>query len=117
MPPVIVEFTAAGPVRALAAAIEAYAAERRIVNALVVPWESNAVTLSMAVTSMKSDGWAIEHTNLGTISLEDLGGDVVRVAVVAADAGDAAPSLTAFAHQIERKFSGTSSASGAPEAP
>ncbi len=104
-PAAIVEFTAAGPVRTVAAAIEAYAAERRIVSALVVPWESDAVTLRMAVTSMKSEGWAIEHTNLGTISLADLGGDLVRIAVVAAEAGSGASSLTTFARQIERKFS------------
>jgi hypothetical protein len=116
-PAAIVEFTAAGPAHAVAAAIEAYAAERRVVSALVVPWESDAVTLRMAVTSMKSEGWAIEHTNLGTISLADLGGDLVRIAVVAAEAGSGASSLTTFARQIERKFSATSSASGAPEAP
>ena len=115
-PAAIVEFTAAGPVRTVAAAIEAYAAERRIVSALVVPWESDAVTLRMAVTSMKSEGWAIEHTNLGTISLADLGGDLVRIAVVAAEAGSGASSLTTFARQIERKFS-TTAASSAPEAP
>jgi hypothetical protein len=117
----IVEFTAPGPARAVAAAIEAYASERRVVSALVVPWESDTATLRMAVTSMKSDGWAIEHTNLGTISLVDLGSDV-RVAVVAATAppelADAASvrdthiaTLTGFARQIERKFGTPSSAS------
>jgi hypothetical protein len=99
----IVEFTAAGAARTVAAAIEAYAAERRVVSALVVPWESDAVTLRMAVTSMKGDGWAIEHTNLGTISVADLGGDLVRIAVVAADGSGSEP-LRAFARQLERKF-------------
>jgi hypothetical protein len=99
----LVEFTAAGAARAVASAIEAYAAERRIVSALVVPWESDAATLRMAVTSMKSDGWAIEHTNLGTISLVDLGNDRVRVAVVADDNHGGEP-LTSFARQLERKF-------------
>jgi hypothetical protein len=35
----------------------------------------------MAVTSVKSDGWAIEHTNLGTITLTDAGPDATRVAI------------------------------------
>src|SRR5687767_9553464 len=88
MTPAIVEFTARGSARAVSAAIEAYAGERRVVTALVVPWESDAATLRMAVTATKSDGWAIEHTNLGTISLADLGGERTRVAVLAAPAGD-----------------------------
>jgi hypothetical protein len=122
-PSAIVEFTAAGPVRAVAAAIEAYASERRVVSALVVPWESDAVTVRMAVTSMKSDGWAIEHTNLGTVALVDVGDDLIRISVVPADAppGDTpAPAeirrkqtatLTAFAQQIEKKFGAPSSTS------
>jgi hypothetical protein len=115
-PSAIVEFTASGPARAVAAAIEAYASERRVVNALVVPWESDVVTVRMAVTSMKSDGWAIEHTNLGTISLVDLGDDLIRIAVVPAETTAAetperaeirrkqTATLTAFAQQIERRF-------------
>lgn len=82
----IVEFTAQGSARAVASAIESYAADRRVVSALVVPWESDSVTLRMAITSTKSDGWAIEHTNLGTVSLADLGDERTRVAVMVADA-------------------------------
>jgi len=122
-PSAIVAFTASGPARAVAAAIEAYASERRVVSALVVPWEGDAVTLCMAVTSMKRDGWAIEHTNLGTIALVDLGDDLVRITVVPAEAtaGDSperaeilrkqTAALTAFAQQIERKFGTPSSTS------
>jgi len=36
------------------------------ITAIVVPWEGTATTMSMAVTSVRADGWAIEHTNLGT---------------------------------------------------
>ena len=111
----IVEFTAQGSARAVASAIESYAADRRVVSALVVPWESDSVTLRMAVTSTKSDGWAIEHTNLGTVALADLGGERTRVAVVAVVAEDTAREraataderramLVAFARQIEKKF-------------
>lgn len=113
----IVEFMAQGSARAVSSAIEACAAERRVVSALVVPWESDATTLRMAVTSTKSDGWAVEHTNLGTITVADIGGDRARVAVVAVelDQPDAdrpdqparsrpADPLTAFARQIEQKL-------------
>lgn len=119
--PVIVEFTALGSPRATAGAIERFAAERRVVTALVVPWESDEATVRMAVTSTKSDGWAIEHTNLGTVSLADAGGERTRVVVVAEEAsssiGDEAMEpaatpderralLVAFARQIEKKLAG-----------
>jgi hypothetical protein len=115
----IAEFTAHGSVRAVSAAIEACAAERRVVSALVVPWESDASTLRMSVTSTTGDPRAAEHTNLGTITLDSLG-DVTRVAVVAhepepsgADDGDPdaqdkrAGVLAAFARQVERKLAST----------
>jgi hypothetical protein len=77
----LVDFFAPGSPRAVSRKIEDYAQQRRIVNALVVPWESSDETLTMAVTSVSSDGWAIEHTNLGTIRLTDLGDQRTRVAV------------------------------------
>lgn len=118
----ILEFTAHGSARAVARAIEAYAAERRVVSALVVPWESDATVLSMAVTSTRGDGWAIEHADLGTIALADLGGDRTRVAVIGHEPDQPEPGqpeldqpvtdtrdrragvLSAFARQIEQTF-------------
>ncbi len=79
----ILEFTASASPLVVSRAIEQYAGGQGRLNALVVPWESDRVTLSMAVTAVKSDGWAIEHTNLGTIRLTDLGNDLTLVAVVA----------------------------------
>ena len=76
-------FTAAGSPQVLSRAIEEYARAQGHVAALVVPWESDGKTLSMAVTSVKSDGWAIEHTNLGTIRLIDAGGERTEVAIAA----------------------------------
>ena len=102
-------FTAAGRARDVSRAIEEYARGLGSVSALVVPWESDATTLSMAVTSVKTDGWAIEHTNLGTITLTDLGNDATRVAVVshASDRPESA-SLVAvfdrFAQQLQGRF-------------
>ena len=75
------EFLASGSPRVVSRAIEEYARAQGNVTALVVPWESSSTTLSMAVTSVKSDGWAIEHTNLGTITLA-ADGDATRVGFV-----------------------------------
>jgi hypothetical protein len=79
----VLEFTATGPPQVVSRAIEQCAVGGRSLSAIVVPWESDRVTLSMSVTSAKGEGWAIEHTNLGTIKLTDLGNDLTRVAVVA----------------------------------
>ena len=76
-----IEFAAKGSPTSLSDAIEAIARGQGHVAALVVPWESTPAMLSMAVTSVKIDGWAIEHTNLGTITLT-ADGDATRVAMV-----------------------------------
>jgi len=105
----ILEFTATGAPRAVSQAIEQYATGRGSLNAIVVPWESDRVTLSMAVTSAKGEGWAIEHTNLGTIRLTDLGNDLTRVTIAAHEPDHTEnQKLTAlfdgFAHQLQSKF-------------
>ena len=79
----MLEFTTAGAPRVIARAIEEYARAQGNVTALVVPWESDTTTLRMAVTSVKIDGWAIEHTNLGTITLTDMGGEATGVDITA----------------------------------
>jgi hypothetical protein len=35
------------------------------------------------VTSTQGEGWALEHTNLGTVRLTDAGNDMTRVEVLA----------------------------------
>ena len=79
------EFTASGSPRSIADGIEQSAVAQGNMTALVVPWESQHGMLSIAVTAVKGDGWAIEHTNLGTIRLTDLGNDLTRVAIVPID--------------------------------
>ena len=79
----ILEFTTPGAPRVVSQAIEQYTTGRGSLSAIVVPWESDRVTLSMAVTSAKGEGWAIEHTNLGTIRLTDLGNNLTLVAIAA----------------------------------
>jgi hypothetical protein len=108
-----IEFSAAGSPRAVSRAIEDFARAEGRVNALVVPWESDAVTVSMAVTSVKADGWAIEHTNLGTIRLTAVGGDTTRVAVEAPEpAPPGEPALAAafdgFARRLQARFGAAS---------
>jgi hypothetical protein len=79
----LLKFIAAGTPRVVSRAIEELARTQGSVNAIVVPWQSNDTTLSMAVTAVNSDGWAIEHTNLGTIRLVDAGPDRTEVAIAA----------------------------------
>src|SRR5579862_37645 len=105
----ILEFTATGPPRVVSQAIEQYTIGRGSLNALVVPWESDHVTLSMAVTSGKGEGWSIEHTNLGTIKLTDLGNDLTRVTIAAHELDPAekqklAALFNGFARQLQSKF-------------
>ena len=79
----MITFTATGSPQGVSRAIEEYARGQGHVTAIVVPWESDGTTLSMAVTAVKSDGWAIEHTNLGTIRLIDAGAERTEVAIAA----------------------------------
>ena len=89
------EFIASGSPRVISRAIEECATSQGNVSAIVVPWESDGSTLSMAVTAMKADGWAIEHTNLGTITVTDLGNGAARVAA-APDHSDKAKLVALF---------------------
>lgn len=82
----VLEFTAPGSPDALSTRIEELAQQRHVITALVVPWQSAKGAVTMAVTSVKSDGWAIEHTNLGTIRLTDLGNQHTGIAVSAEEA-------------------------------
>ena len=104
----MIEFVAVGSPRLVSKAIEQYATGQGSVSAIVVPWESEHARLSMAVTAVKSDGWAIEHINLGTITLTDLGNDSTHVAIVghASDDPDSqklAPVFDRFAVQVQRQ--------------
>jgi hypothetical protein len=103
------EFNATGSPRVVSRAIEEFAAGQGSLTALVVPWESDDQTLCMAVTSSKADGWAIEHTNLGSIRLMDAGSGLTRVEIVAdnPDHPENKRLLTlfgGFAIQVQSKF-------------
>ena len=102
----IIEFTVTGSPRTVSRAIEQYATGNGSLHAIVVPWESDDVTLSMAVTSASAEGWAIEHTDLGTIRLTGLGNDMTRVTFAAREPNHAekkklAALFNGFARQIQ----------------
>jgi hypothetical protein len=109
----VAEFVATGTARVLARAIEDWAQAQGPVTAVVVPWEGTATTMSMAVTSVRADGWAIEHTNLGTIVLTDLGNGTTAVALTAdepdlADKDRLLALFDRFARQLQRQFEAAS---------
>jgi hypothetical protein len=75
------EFVTPGSPRAVSGAIEQLAIGQGSLTAIVVPWESDRTSLSMAVASSQGEGWALEHTNLGTVRLTDMGNETTRVEV------------------------------------
>jgi hypothetical protein len=104
-----VTFTALGSPPAVSRAIEEYARGDGRVAALVVPWESDRTAVSMAITAVRREGWAIEHTNLGTIRLTDAGPERTRVSIAAEPADHPEPQQLAamfdrFAKQVETRF-------------
>ena len=104
-----VTFTATGSPQVVSRAIEEYARGQGHLTAIVVPWESGSATLSMAVTAVKSDGWAIEHTNLGTIRLIDAGRARTEVAITAEPPDHPEPQKLAavfdrFVRQVQNQF-------------
>jgi hypothetical protein len=94
----LLHFLANGSPRDMARAIEDYARSLQGVQALVVPWESESTTLSMAVTSVTGEGWAIEHKNLGTLRLKDdeNGRTEVTVASALSSEADSRPLVALF---------------------
>ena len=77
------EFMTSGSPRAVSGAVEQVALGQGSLTALVVPWESDRTTLCMAIASTQGEGWALEHTNLGTVRLTDLGNETTRVEILA----------------------------------
>ena len=106
-------FTATGSPQAVSRAIEEYARGLGHVTAIVVPWQSDGETLCMAVTAVKSDGWAIQHTNLGTIRLTGAGPERTEVAIAAEppdrpDRQQLADVFHRFARLVQGRFQGAS---------
>ncbi len=77
----LLNFTVPGTPRDVCRAIAEFAVGLGSLSAIVVPWESDRSTVIMAVTSTQGEGRFLEHTDLGTVRLTDLGNDSTRVAI------------------------------------
>lgn len=77
------EFVTPGSPKAVSGAIAQLAGGVGSLSAIVVPWESDRTTLSIAVASTQGEGHALVHANLGTVRLTDLGNEQTRVEVLA----------------------------------
>ena len=103
------EFMTAGSPRAVSGAVEQFAIGQGSLTAVIVPWESDRTTLCMAIACTQGEGWAIEHTNLGTIRLTDLGNETTRVEILAdlqdhAEHQKLAKLFARFSTQIQSHF-------------
>ena len=103
------EFLTPGSPRAVSGAIEQFAIGLGSLTAIVVPWESDRTTLCMAVASTQGEGWALEHTNLGTVRLTDMGNEMTRVEILAdiqhhADQQKLAKLLARFSSEIQSRL-------------
>jgi hypothetical protein len=76
------EFITSGSPRVVSGAVEQLAVGLGSLTAIVVPWESDQTTLTIAVASTQGEGWALEHTNIGTVRLTDVGNEMTRVEVL-----------------------------------
>jgi hypothetical protein len=106
------EFMTAGSPRAVSGAIEQFTIGLGSLTAVVVPWESDKGTLSMAVASTQGEGWALEHTNIGTLRLVDLGNDKTRVEIFSdlkdhAEQQKLAHLFARFSSQLQSQFQAT----------
>jgi hypothetical protein len=105
----LLQFTVPGSPRDVARAVEEFAVGLGSLTAIVVPWESDRTTLVMTVTSTQGEGRFLEHTDLGTVRLIDLGNASTRVAVEAkpldhAEKQRMAALFVRFTSQIQTRF-------------
>ena len=105
----LLEFEIPGSPRDLSRAIEEFATGLGSLTAIVVPWESDRTTVVMTVTATQGEGRFLEHTDLGTVRLTDLGNDSTRVAVEArplehAEKQKMAALFVRFTSQLQTRF-------------
>ncbi|HWF12400.1 MAG TPA: hypothetical protein VG272_01585 [Candidatus Acidoferrales bacterium] len=103
------EFMTAGSPRAVSGAIEQFAIGLGSLTAVVVPWESDKNSLCMAVASTQGEGWALEHTNIGTLRLVDLGNENTRIEIFSelkdhAEQQKLANLFARFSSQLQSQF-------------
>lgn len=103
------EFMTAGSPRAVSGAIEQFTIGLGSLTAVVVPWESDKTSLCMAVASTQGEGWALEHTNIGTLRLVDHGNDSTLVEIFSdlkdhAEQQKLANLFARFSSQLQSRF-------------
>lgn len=103
------QFIAPGSPREASRAIEEFAVGLGSLSAIVVPWESDPLNVVMAITSTQGEGRFLEHTDLGTVRLTDMGNGSTRVAVEPrplehAEKQKMAALLVRFASQLQSRF-------------
>ena len=103
------DFVTAGSPRAVSGAIEQFAVGLGSLTAVVVPWESDENSLCMAVASTQGEGWALEHTNIGTLRLVDVGNENTRIEIFSdlkdhADQQKLANLFARFSSQLKSQF-------------
>ena len=102
-------FTVPGSPREVSRAVEECAVGQGSLSTIVVPWESDRSTVTIAVTSTQGEGFALQHTDLGTIRISDAGGDMTRVEIIAhhPDQGEKkspAALFVRFANHVQSRF-------------
>ena len=105
----LLNFTVPGSPREISRAVSDCAVGQGSLSAIVVPWESDRSTVTIAVTATQGEGFALEHTDLGTIRLTDAGADMTRVEIIAhhPDHGEKkslAAHFIRFANHVQTRF-------------
>ena len=105
----LLNFTVPGSPPEVSRAVEDCAAGLGSLSAIVVPWKSDRSTVIIAVTSTQGEGFALEHTDLGTIRLTEAGSDMTRVEIIAhhPDHGEKktlAAHFVRFANHVQSRF-------------
>ncbi len=105
----LLNFTVPGSPREVSRAIEECAAGQGSLSAIIVPWESGRSTVTIAVTSTQGEGFALQHTDLGTIRLSEAGDDMTRVEIIAhhpnhGEKKSLAAHFVRFANHVQSRF-------------
>jgi len=105
----LLNFTVPGSPREISRAVEECAVGQGSLSAIIVPWESDRSTVTIAVTSTQGEGFALQHTDLGTIRVSDAGDATTRVEIIAhhPDHGEKkslAAHFVRFANHVQGRF-------------
>jgi len=105
----LLNFTVSGSTREISRVVQECAVGQGSLSAIVVPWESDGTTITIAVTSTQGEGFALQHTDLGTIRLSQAAADMTRVEIIAhhPDQGEKkslAAHFVRFANHLQTRF-------------